>query len=114
MSPADAPAAPSMAGQTPLLWQGRCPDVWSLKQGLSQKLCGSRLSQKLLASVVHTLTCANQSWWNLVIIFLIWLIVLLCEIDLQTQCFIFEYCSQVLPNLSYILHVVMFLVQYYA
>ena len=30
---------PSRAGRTPLLWQGRCLDVWSLKQGLSQKLC---------------------------------------------------------------------------
>jgi hypothetical protein len=26
---------------------------------LPQKLCGSRLSQKLLASVVHTLTCVD-------------------------------------------------------
>ena len=54
-----APAKPSRAGQTPLLWQGRCPDVWNLKRGQPQKLCGSRLSQKLLASVVHTLTCAD-------------------------------------------------------
>jgi hypothetical protein len=29
------------------------------KQDLSQKLCGSCLSQKLLGSVVHTLTCAD-------------------------------------------------------
>jgi hypothetical protein len=27
-----------LAGQTPLLWQGRCLDIWSLKRGLSQKL----------------------------------------------------------------------------
>ena len=40
-------------------WPGRCPDVWSPKRGLPQKLCGSHLSQKLLASVVHTLTCAD-------------------------------------------------------
>jgi hypothetical protein len=26
-------------GQTSLLWWGRCPDVWSPKRGLSQKLC---------------------------------------------------------------------------
>jgi hypothetical protein len=26
MSPADAPATPSQAGGTPLLWQGRCPE----------------------------------------------------------------------------------------
>ena len=46
---------------TPLLWQGRCPDIWSPKRGLPQKVCGSRLSQKLLASLVHTLTCAEYS-----------------------------------------------------
>jgi hypothetical protein len=44
--------------QTPLLWRGRCLDVWSLKRGrcldvwslkwdLSQKLCHFCLSQKL-------------------------------------------------------------------
>ena len=54
MSPADALATSSQAGWTPLLWQGRCPDVWSLKLGLSQKLCGSLLSQKLLSSVIYT------------------------------------------------------------
>jgi hypothetical protein len=25
--------------QTTLIWRGKCPDVWSLKRGLSQKLC---------------------------------------------------------------------------
>jgi hypothetical protein len=59
LSPADALAIPSWAGQTPILCQGWCSDVWSLKRGLPQKLCGSCLSQKLLASVVHTLTCAD-------------------------------------------------------
>jgi hypothetical protein len=34
-------------------------DDEGLKQGLSQKLCGFCLFQKLLASVVHTLTCAH-------------------------------------------------------
>jgi hypothetical protein len=63
--PPDAVAKPSRAGQTPLLWQGSCPDVWSPKHCLSQKLCGFSLSQKLLASAVHTLTCADQSWQNL-------------------------------------------------
>jgi hypothetical protein len=52
-------AKPYRVGQIPLLWQGRCPDVWSLKQGLPQKLCGFCLSQKLLAFVVNTLTCAD-------------------------------------------------------
>ena len=30
MAPPGAPAKPSQVGWTPLLWQGRCPDVWSL------------------------------------------------------------------------------------
>ena len=47
MAPPGAPTKPSWVGQTPLLWQERCPDVWSLKQGLSQKLCCFCLSQKL-------------------------------------------------------------------
>jgi hypothetical protein len=67
MSPADAPTPHSQAGWIPLFWPGRCPDVWSLKRGLPQKLCGSCLSQKLLASLVHTLTCptlVSHSWWN--------------------------------------------------
>ena len=57
MAPADPEAKASQAGWTPVLWLGRWPDVWSPKMVLPQKLCGSRLSQKLLASVVHTLTC---------------------------------------------------------
>jgi hypothetical protein len=65
MSFADTQANPSQAGQTPILWQGRCPDVWSMKRGLPWKLFSSCLSQKLLASVVHTLTCADWSWWSL-------------------------------------------------
>jgi hypothetical protein len=59
MPSADAEAKPSRAGWIPLLWPGRWPDVWSPKRALPLKLCGSRLSQKLLASVVHTLTCAD-------------------------------------------------------
>jgi hypothetical protein len=34
------------------------------KQDLFQKLCCFGLSQKLLASIVHTLTCADYSWRN--------------------------------------------------
>ena len=40
--------------QTSLLAEDEGP-----KQDLSQKLCSFGLSQKLLASVVHTLTCTN-------------------------------------------------------
>jgi hypothetical protein len=65
MSFPDAVAKPSGVGRTPLLWQERYTGVWSLKQGLPQKLCGFCLSLKLLASAVHTLTCADQSWQNL-------------------------------------------------
>jgi hypothetical protein len=38
-SPRCSMAEPSWTGQTPLLWPGRCLDVWNLKQDLSQKLC---------------------------------------------------------------------------
>jgi hypothetical protein len=62
MSVTDAQAKPSQAGPTPILWPERCPDVWSPKRVLTQKLCGSCLSQKLLTSVVHTLTCADYFW----------------------------------------------------
>jgi hypothetical protein len=61
MAPLGAQAKPSQVGQTPLLWQGRCLDVWSLKRGLPHRLCGFRLSEKLSVSEVHTLTCADQS-----------------------------------------------------
>jgi hypothetical protein len=64
MAPPEAVSKPSGAVQTPLLWQGSCPDVWSLKLGLPQKLCGFCLFQKLLASPVHTLICADQSRRN--------------------------------------------------
>jgi hypothetical protein len=64
MAPADPEAKASQAGQTPVLWPGRWPDVWSLKTALPQKLCGSRLSQKLFVSVVHTLACADYFLWS--------------------------------------------------
>jgi hypothetical protein len=50
----------SLPGQTdtsPLA--GKVARCQSPKMVLPQKLCGSHLSQKLLASVVHTLTCAD-------------------------------------------------------
>ena len=65
MAPVDPEAKASQAGWTPVLWPGRWPDVWSPKTVLPQKFCGFRLSQKLLASVVHTLTCrlpTAESW----------------------------------------------------
>jgi hypothetical protein len=51
LAPTDPEAKASRAGQTPVLWPGRWSDVWSPKRTLPQKLCGSRLSQKLSASV---------------------------------------------------------------
>jgi hypothetical protein len=60
ISTADPEAKASQAVQTPVLWQGRWPDVWSPNMALPQKLCGSGLFQKLLASVVHTLICADS------------------------------------------------------
>ena len=45
--------------QTSLLAEDEGP-----KQVLSQKLCCCGLSQKLLASVVHTLTCADHFRWS--------------------------------------------------
>jgi hypothetical protein len=64
MSAADAQAKHSQAWHTPILWLGKRPDVWGPKRGLPWELCGSRLSQKLLASVFCTLTCAEYSRWG--------------------------------------------------
>jgi hypothetical protein len=64
MAPVDPDAKATQAGWTPFLWPGRCLDVWSLKMVLPQKLCGSCLSQKLLASVVYTLTYADYFLWS--------------------------------------------------
>jgi hypothetical protein len=64
MAPAGPEAKVSRAGQTPVLWPERWPDVWSLKMAFPQKLCSSCLSHKLLASVVHSLTCADYFLWS--------------------------------------------------
>jgi hypothetical protein len=53
MTPADPEAKASRAGQTTVLWLGGWLDVWTPKRALPQKLCGSCLSQKLLASVYN-------------------------------------------------------------
>ena len=37
----------SPPGRAPLLCQGKCPDIWSPKTGLSQKLCRYYMSQNL-------------------------------------------------------------------
>jgi hypothetical protein len=64
MASVDPEAKASQAGWTPVLWPGRWTDVWSPKTAPPQKLCGSRLTQKLLASVFHTLTCADSPPWS--------------------------------------------------
>ena len=46
------------------LSSGRWLDFWSRKRALTQNSCGSHLFQKLLASVVHTLTCVDYFWWS--------------------------------------------------
>ena len=60
----------SPPGQTPLLWQGRCPDVWILKWGLSQKLCCFCLSQKLCRfCILHFHLCWRatfvEAFWKI-------------------------------------------------
>jgi hypothetical protein len=61
-------------GQTPLLWQERCPDVWSPKRGLSQKLCCfcslyshlHRLVSEGPRTQYGSLTCSGSQsppWW---------------------------------------------------
>jgi hypothetical protein len=57
MAPPDAPAKPSRAGRTPLLWQGRCPNVWSPKRGLAQKL-----SSRDLGGVRQLCAQVTQCW----------------------------------------------------
>ena len=43
------------------IWACLLAEDEDLKQGLSQELCSCGLCQKLLASVVHTPTCADYS-----------------------------------------------------
>ena len=45
------------AGQTPLLWQGRFPDIWSPKWGLSQKL-----SSRDLGGVCRLCAQVTKCW----------------------------------------------------
>ena len=53
-----------LGGDTSLL-PGKVPGCLEPKTGLPQKLCDFCLFQKLLASVVHPLTCADQSQGDL-------------------------------------------------
>jgi hypothetical protein len=68
MAPPGAPAKPSRSGRTPLLWQGRCPDVWSPKRGLPQKMSSIDLGGvcRLCAQsdLVLVLTRRNLSHWS--------------------------------------------------
>ena len=60
MASSDPEAKTSRPGWISFFWPGRWPGILSLKMVLPQKLCGSRLSQNLLTSVVHTLACADN------------------------------------------------------
>jgi hypothetical protein len=63
MPPPDAwQSPPGRSDTSPLA--GKEPRCLVPKHGLPQKLSGFFLSQKLLASAVHTLSLADQSWWN--------------------------------------------------
>ena len=53
---------------------------------LPQKLCGSRLSQKLLASVVHTHTCADYFLWSP------------SNFDHLTVNFFYLFCETIIPR----------------
>jgi hypothetical protein len=57
MASPGALAKPSRAGRTPVLWQERCLDVWSSKQGLPWKL-----SFRDLGGVLRLLTQVTQCW----------------------------------------------------
>ena len=50
MSSPVALAKTSWVGRKPLLWQGRCPDVWSPKECLPQKLSSKVLGRVHLLS----------------------------------------------------------------
>jgi hypothetical protein len=57
MAPPGAPAKPLRAGWTPLLWQGRCLDIWNPKWGLFQKL-----SSRDLGGVCRLCTHVTKCW----------------------------------------------------
>ena len=66
MAPPGAPAKLSQVGWTPLLWQGRSPDVWSPKWGLPQKLCSFCLprSFQLLQSTLSPVQTSLGMIWE--------------------------------------------------
>jgi hypothetical protein len=51
----------SPPGQTPLLWQGKCLDIWSLKGVCPRSCVVSACPRSYVASVVCTLTCTDCS-----------------------------------------------------
>ena len=57
MAPPNAVANLSRVGQTPVLWQGKCLDVWSPKWVLSQMLCHFSLFQKLCSFCLSQKLC---------------------------------------------------------
>jgi hypothetical protein len=66
MAPPGSLANPSWAGRIPLLWQGSCPDVWSPKRGLPQKLCGSSALFLYVIGHKYTVSLAISSCHQLV------------------------------------------------
>ena len=60
MSSSRALAKPSWVGQTPLFWQGRCPDVWTLK-GVCLRSCPLMTLGVSAYSVAKLTGC----WWGL-------------------------------------------------
>ena len=60
MASSSTQAKPSQVGRTPVLWQGRCPDIWSLKGGLPQKL-----SSRHLGGVLQLLAQVTRYWHRL-------------------------------------------------
>jgi hypothetical protein len=63
MAPPGALAKPSRARWTPLLWQGRCPDVWSLKR-VCLRSCPLGTLGVSMDSTPKVTWCCCQPEWN--------------------------------------------------
>jgi hypothetical protein len=58
MSLADVPAKASMAGLMPLLWQIRCPDIWTAKRGsATEALCLLPVPEAVSFCSAHSHLC---------------------------------------------------------